>query len=117
MGNGGNETGGLRRAGNVGNLTICGGLLQPVDSALLLAMGKSSLIQLCRSVLRRSLLAGVLVCVVNFAAGAQLTNVQPGTLVVPPLRGQAATNQQRFLERLRHQPKKVEWEVRTFVAA
>lgn len=53
----------------------------------------------------------------NPVAGAPLTNVQPGTTIVPPLRGQAATNQLVLLERLRHWPKKVQWEMRTFVAA
>lgn len=59
----------------------------------------------------------VLLCAFNPVAGAPLTNVHPGTFIIPPLRGQAATNQALLLERLRHWPKKVEWEVRTFVAA
>jgi predicted peptidase len=57
------------------------------------------------------------VCALVPAAGAPLTNFQPGTFVISPLRGRGATNQQQLLERLRHQPKKVEWETRTFVAA
>src|SRR5688572_23415649 len=81
-------------------------------------MGRTSLIEWMRCLGSRCLLlVGTHVCALNSAVGAPLTNVQPGTFIIPPLRGQAATNQQQLLERLRHQPKKVEWELRTFVAA
>ena len=81
-------------------------------------MGSTSLIEsLSCVVIRCSFLLGAPLCALAPVAAAPVTNVQPGTFVVPPLRGQAATNQQQLLGRLRHQPKKVEWEVRTFVAA
>jgi predicted peptidase len=81
-------------------------------------MGRTSLIKWLGCFEPRcSLLIGTLICALNPAAGASLTNVQSGTFIIPPLRGQAATNQQQLLERLRHWPKKVEWELRTFLAA
>ena len=78
-----------------------------------LPMGKRSLIER----LNYSALVGIFVCALNSAGGAPRTDVHPGTTIVPPLRGQAASNQLGVLERLRHWPKKVEWELRTFVAA
>jgi len=94
------------------------GLLPLIGSALVLPMGRTLLIEWPGCfVLRHWLLVGTFLCAFNPASGASLTNVRSGTFIIPPLRGQAASNQLEFLERLRHWPKKVEWEVRTFVAA
>ena len=41
-------------------------------------------------------------------------NVRAGTSIVPPLQAQAATNQLQLLERIRHLPKKVAFEPRTY---
>ena len=69
---------------------------------------------------RGSSLLGAIVYVLALAGCDAAPAIGPGKspgIAVPPLAGEAATNQARLLEYIRHLPKKAPWERRTFLTA
>ena len=52
----------------------------------------------------------------NSSPNATTTTPDPGITVIPPLTGQAASNQLQFLEHIRHLPKQATFERRTFTS-